>query len=200
MRQHVIVKNGQRVFEDNSADFLTNAYKHLEVAYPKFYKMDNLSKLGFVAAEVLLENKKLGEIADPEAIGVVLANRHSSLDTDARYFETIQSFPSPSLFVYTLANVMVGEMCIRHQIKGENTVFIFDKYEIPFLSGYINSLLETGAAQAVVGGWVDLMGSHYEAFLYLASHLKTDSSIIHDHKNIQIIYGKPDAGSEISDH
>jgi hypothetical protein len=200
LRQHTIIKNGQEVFGGHADDFLLSAYKHLGTAYPKFYKMDHLSKLAFLAAEVLLQGNNLDRMAKPEAIGVVLANRHSSLDTDARYFKTMQAFPSPALFVYTLANVMVGELCIRHQIKGENTVFIFGKYEIQFLSAYINALMETGAAKAVIGGWVDVMDGHYEAFLYLASHLKTDSSIIHNHKNIQTLYGKPNPGSEIPDH
>ncbi|MCB0519808.1 MAG: hypothetical protein KDD27_12750 [Saprospiraceae bacterium] len=203
IRHQKITKNGQTIFEDEQADtgtFLLNAYKQLAIDYPKFYKMDNLCKLAFLAAESLLDGTSLPALAPAEDLGIVLANHYSSLDTDIHYLETAQSFPSPSLFVYTLANVMVGEVCIRHKLKGENTVFIFDNYEIPFLCGYIDDLLAINAASAVIGGWVDVMENHYEAFLYLASHLNTENSLFHDHKIIETLYGKPDTGFENPDH
>ena len=50
-----------------------NVYSFCRSEYPKFYKMDNLSKLGFLAAEILLKGtdheKKYGGIE----IGMVLS-------------------------------------------------------------------------------------------------------------------------------
>ena len=46
----VVRKNDKVLFkgEDHSVhDFLLSVYKHFNIDYPKFYKMDNLSKLGF---------------------------------------------------------------------------------------------------------------------------------------------------------
>ncbi len=83
----VIYKNGLPVFANNNADFtsfLISAYQHFECKYPKFYKMDNLSKLGMLASEVLLKPEFIASGYNPEEIGVVLANASASLDTDIR--------------------------------------------------------------------------------------------------------------------
>jgi hypothetical protein len=37
------------------AEFSKKAYHHLGLSYPKFFKMDNLSKLAFLGAELLLK-------------------------------------------------------------------------------------------------------------------------------------------------
>ena len=68
--------------------FLLSVYQHLQLNYPKFYKMDNLSKLGWLASEVLLKDSFKKENYQPEEIGLVLANRNSSLDNDIKYFES----------------------------------------------------------------------------------------------------------------
>jgi hypothetical protein len=40
----------------NFATFIKALYKKETISYPKFYKMDNLSKLGFLGAEMLLRD------------------------------------------------------------------------------------------------------------------------------------------------
>ncbi|HEY9194837.1 MAG TPA: hypothetical protein VIM77_01185, partial [Mucilaginibacter sp.] len=56
---NVVYSNGNPVYEHKGADigaFLLAVYQQFEVKYPKFYKMDNLSKLGLLATEVLLRD------------------------------------------------------------------------------------------------------------------------------------------------
>ena len=198
IRRNIIVANGQTVWEDPGADvstFLTNAYRRLDIGYPKFYKMDRLSQLGFLAAEILLHDRFDKNEYPAEAVAVVLANAHSSLDTDVRYQQSMSVIPSPALFVYTLPNIVIGEICIRHQLKGENTFFVFEQYDIPFLNDYINQLLEQNNAQAVIGGWVDIFQDQYEAFLYLVEKKQIPGSIIHNQQTISDLYGIVDAGS-----
>lgn len=198
IRQNAVTANGQTVFEDRASglpDFLTNTYRYLQIDYPKFYKMDRLCQLGFLAAEVMLRGRALKEEYPPESVAVVLANRHSSLDTDVRYQESMSGIPSPALFVYTLPNIVIGEICIRHQIKGENTFFVQEQFDIPFLNDYTGQLLEQGAALAVIGGWVDVFQDQYEAFLYLAGQKQTPGSVIHNRQNVSALYGIVDAGS-----
>src|ERR1700722_15801267 len=111
-------KNGDKIFaaEDAgsagtpaAAHFLPALYAHFNWQYPKFFKMDNLSKLGWAAPELLLEG--WGAAAFPsEAVAVVLSNANSSLDTDYKYTETTRDIPSPSVFVYTLPNIVIGEI------------------------------------------------------------------------------------------
>ncbi len=118
---HSVYRNGQRLLENKKGDlpgFLLSLYQHLNSNYPKFYKMDNLSKLGWLAAEILLKQENLLGSYQSEEIGISLANANASLDTDLKYYDSMKDIPSPSLFVYTLPNIVAGEICIRHKFKG----------------------------------------------------------------------------------
>jgi hypothetical protein len=151
-------------------DFIKSVYNHYLLDYPKFFKMDNLSKLGFITGELLLKGKNLSRYKN-EDIGVVMANSSSSLDTDEKYYATIKNsadyFPSPSLFVYTLPNIMIGELSIKYKFQGENSFFVFEDFDIDFICNYINNLMDTNKIQCCVAGWVDLYNDHYEAMLCL---------------------------------
>lgn len=198
IRNGAVWANGQPVLEEIAPDitaFLTGVYRKLDMGYPKFYKMDRLSQLGILAAEVLLKERRDANEYPTGEIGVVLANAHSSLDTDIRYQETMSAIPSPAVFVYTLPNIAIGEICIRHQFRGENTFFIFEQYDIPFLNDYINQLLDQGAVRAVIGGWLDVWQEHYDAFLYLVEEKQKPGSLIHNQQTIRELYGSVDAGS-----
>ena len=165
-----ISRNGDTVFENKGADlsdFLLSVYRHFELNYPKFYKMDNLSKLGWLAAEVLLKGSLSAGDYQAEEIGITLANANSSLDTDLKYYETVKEIPSPALFVYTLPNIMIGEICIRNNFKGESAFFVSPEFDADFLERYVNDLMDNNVLQACICGWVDLLGEAYKAVLYL---------------------------------
>ena len=127
--------------------FIKAAYGNYNVNYPKFFKMDDLCKLALITSEVLLKGEDLSNRYKGEDIGIVIANSNSSLDTDIKHYDTIKDrsdyFPSPSVFVYTLPNIMIGEISIKNNIKGENAFFIFENFEPEFISSYVNNLLDT---------------------------------------------------------
>jgi hypothetical protein len=148
-------------------DFLLAAYNHFNIKYPKFYKMDQLSKLGWLAAELLLKDSFDTAAYEPETVGVVLSNANSSLDTDIRYFETTQDIASPALFVYTLPNIVTGEICIRHRFKGENAFFITEEFDAGFTVQYVNNLFNNNILQCCICGWVELLGNQYKTALFL---------------------------------
>ena len=126
---------------------LTEIYKHVVApligetasakgAYPKFYKMDKLSQLGFIASELLLkqESPRKEQCTDR---AVVLFNHSSSIWVDREYAKSIavgdDYFPSPSLFVYTLPNIVCGEIAVRNGYHAETAFYILpnkdeDKY------------------------------------------------------------------------
>jgi hypothetical protein len=169
IRNNTIVLNGRIIFRDEQNDlatFLSNAYASLGVTYPKFYKMDHLSQLGFLATEMVLKNRKLTEEYKPEEIALVLSNRNSSLDTDLRYWQSVKTAASPSLFVYTLPNIVAGELCIRHGIKGESAFFISGEFDASLMTSYVNMVL-TESPCACLAGWVDVLGGQHDVFLYL---------------------------------
>jgi hypothetical protein len=144
-------------------EFLRAAYDRFSGAYPKFHKMDNLAKLGWLAAEVLLQEPLTGA---PERKGLVLANRSASLDTDLRYFDTVKDIASPALFVYTLPNIVMGEISIRHGFKGENAFFTTDTFDTAMMAGYVHQLFAEQCLDACLCGWVEVMGPVYEVILH----------------------------------
>ena len=62
---------------------------------------------------------------------------------------------------------MIGEICIRHQFKGENAFFVFESFNAAFLAQYVHGLMENGSARACICGWVDVLGEEYKAALFL---------------------------------
>ncbi|MBA3707080.1 MAG: 3-oxoacyl-ACP synthase [Bacteroidetes bacterium] len=191
-----IVVNDAVSFKDTgysqTPDFLRLVYKHYQLAYPKFYKMDDLCKLAFVASELLLKQNKVVEKYKPVDIAIVIANSASSLDSDAEYHNSIADknnyFPSPAVFVYTLPNILVGEIAIKNSIKGENTFFIFDKFAPDFMSSYINSLLDSNKAKCCITGWVDLYENKYEAFLYTVEKQSGPLNMAHTIEQLNKLY------------
>jgi hypothetical protein len=147
--------------------FVKQAYKHYLIDYSKFFKMSQMCKLGFLASELLLKGINLSEV-ESEMVSIILANSSSSLHSDKVYQGTIESLPSPSSFVYTLPNILIGEICIRHGIKGEGTFFIQDHFEKDFIFDYVLSLFKARKSTISIAGWVDIdMDGSYIADLYL---------------------------------
>jgi len=186
-----IYKDKQVVFEAAAAhltDFLLATYQHFEIKYSKFYKMDNLGKLGWLAAEIMLKDSGITERYDPYDVGVVFSNANSSLDTDIKYYDSTKEIASPALFVYTLPNIVIGEICIRHHIKGENSFFIFDKFDAAFIEHNVNGLLNNDTLQACICGWVEVIGEQYKAALYLVEKPGNRNLVPFDVENINKIY------------
>ena len=165
IRDSAVYKNKELIFkaEENLelSKFLKAFYKHQDLKYPKFFKMDNLSKLGYLGVEALTN----GKIEDKNT-ALVFANSASSLETDEAYAETMQEFPSPSLFVYTLPNILLGEISIRHQLRSENVFFVSEKFEAGLFVDYVRVLFQQQKAENVLCGWVDLHNNDYDVFLW----------------------------------
>lgn len=151
-----VIVNGTEIFRGETtaaALFFKALYKHLALNYAKFYKMDLLCKLGFLASELLLAGQKA---AQDENLAMVFANASSSINTDTKYHGTIKSIPSPALFVYTLPNIVMGEISIRHKFYGEQMFFIQPLYDPVFLKRYIAGLFEEGLARNAIFGWLEV--------------------------------------------
>jgi len=176
IRNNSIYVDGELLYSDKEAEglrsFEKSVYRHLKPSYNKFFKMDEISKLGFLAAEVLLSDIDTSSYNE-EDISIILSNSHSTLVTDQNHQLTVDDydnfFPSPSVFVYTLPNIMIGEISIRHKFRGENTFFIVENFNAELITNHINSLFLTRKSKAFLGGWVNQSEDDYEAFLYWVS-------------------------------
>ena len=152
-------------------EFFSAVYGRLGVDYRKFYKMDALSKLGFLASELLLAGTD--REARKEEMGIALFNRGSSLETDNRYQKTIRDkdnfFPSPAEFVYTLPNIVTGEIAIRNKIYGETAFYVMSDFQADILRDTIENMINFAGMKQVLAGWteVDAFTGEYNGFMVL---------------------------------
>lgn len=177
---HIVYKNGALLFvnkEADTVDFLLSVYKRFAINYSRVYKMDNLSKLGWLASEIVLKDSFKKENYRPEEIGVILSNANSSLDTDRKYMASVSDIPRSSLFVYTLPNIVTGEICIRNNFKGENAFFLFDSFNADFIETYVSNLLDNTILQACICGWIELLGDEYKAVLFLVEKVRGSEAV-----------------------
>lgn len=159
-----------------SYEFLTALYRNSPIQYPKFFKMDTLSKLGFLAAELVLQDTKIYGQEPNYSTVQIFANSTSSLETDCEYEQTIgaEYFPSPSVFVYTLPNIVMGEIAIKHKLFGENTFFVLQSFDNPAFFKYIYQVFAQATVSNAIVGWVNYYKHTYEAFVMLIE--KTDNA------------------------
>ncbi len=186
IRSGQILLSGKSIYSDSKEGFpvfIKSAYTHFKIGYSKFFKMDNLSKLAFMAAEILLKDEPEKDIA------LVLSNRASSLDTDRRHQTSISDsgsgYASPAIFVYTLPNICLGEISIRHKLYSENSFFVFDQFTPEILFDYSENLILAKKAKKVLCGWVDYDGEKYDAFLYVVAE---NGTFVHSISEINRIY------------
>lgn len=146
-------------------------YRDLGCSYPKFFKMDLLCKWAWVAAEALLQSAQTScyEGLDKTKIAVVLSTSHGCLDVDRRYRQSMQGIPSPALFVYTLSNIMLGEICIRHGFQGEQACLVNDTLDADELCFWVNDLLQHRDMDACLCGWVDVSDKRQQVTLFWLS-------------------------------
>lgn len=137
-----------------AAGFLQALYQQVHPAYPKWYKMDKLSQLGLLAAELLLQSVDLAATG-PFGRAIVLQSAHGCLDTDLRFVAQLDDIPSPATFVYTLPNIVIGEISIKFDCKGEQAMLLCEKPDAAMLEAYVHSLFAEGHTGLCLCGWLD---------------------------------------------
>ena len=155
---------------------LTALYKQIIGNYPKYYKMDGLCRLGFVASELLLKAERdEGSFTEDtnKTRAIVFFNRSSSIASDKKYLASIVEkdnyFPSPSVFVYTLPNIVIGEIAIRNGYHGETSFYILPHKNEFLMQDIIETTFMDEQTTSILTGWLDYEDSeHFEADLYIA--------------------------------
>ena len=157
---------------ENGGAMLTELYRAFVGDYPKFFKMDTLSKLGFVASELLLQAEGASRFEPREDRAVVFFNRSASLQADTAYQETIQDpnnfYPSPAAFVYTLPNIVTGEIAIRNKYYGETSFIVMEHCDENILARELQTAFLDPMTKSILGGWLDCTDeNHFEAHIFL---------------------------------
>lgn len=189
------ILNGKKISDAS----ISGLYREFAGDYPKFFKMDSMCKLGFIGAEILLKDVPAEQREDA---AVILFNRNSSLITDRNYQKTIREdnyFPSPALFVYTLANIVTGEIAIRHKINGETSFHITDENNAGLQDKIAARAYLTSSPSSILTGWVDYNNeSDYLADLRLITR-NSDSESIRDKVSASTLKSDPESNVECKD-
>lgn len=164
-------------YTPTSDDWKKELYVKLESEYPKFYKMDALAKMAYLAFKLIEKEVDFSTFKDDE-IALLFANNSSSQTTDNKYKETYleKGSPSPSLFVYTLPNILTGELAILNKWYGENIFFIQENFDPEFYMEQINIYFRKGA-KACLAGWIESGINGEECILFFVENDGSDLSI-----------------------
>ena len=161
---------------------LTALYRATVGDYPKFFKMDTACKLGFLLAEQLAEQPRFEPREDR---AVLMMSTCGCLCNDRHYEETVREFPSPSLFVYTLPNIITGEIAIRNKFEGETSAYVLERFDPAVVAALVEQAFQDAVTESAVCGWVDVRADDdFTAFAFLVERNGPGKAF-----NVQNLYG-----------
>lgn len=154
---HGATLDGQDIAVTESGKaLLGEIYKEQIGSYPKFHKMDMLTKLAFASAQIMLQKE---DDAQAAATAVILFNSNSSIVADRQHAASIADrdnfFPSPSVFVYTLPNITAGEIAIKNSLKAETSLYIIPSRDERLMDSIVEASIRDSKFKRVIYGWVD---------------------------------------------
>ena len=181
----VVELNGTRVeyTSHSGVNWKKNIYKHLRFDYPKFFKMDDLSKVSLLCMELLKTSSSLKGYDESE-LSMIFANKTASTFTDNKFVSSLENrVPSPSLFVYTLPNVCVGELTIKNAFHGSSSFYISNALSDLPLQELIQIEFNKGS-KLVLTGWVEKSEDEDSGlfFLFDSPFTKEDLALINSFK------------------
>lgn len=172
--------------DNDSSPWMLQAYRQLDIQYSKFHKMDTMCKAGFIATELLVTN----DDEKKDDWGIQIYSNSSSMETDVAFQKTIGEdnyYPAPSLFVYTLPNIVTGEIAIRYKIYGETSCHILECFSSDILINEVQNIMNEGRVSTMLCGWVNQDEDHTDV-LMLRIEKNSDSGIQLTNDNILKIW------------
>ena len=180
------IKRCVRLSFKSSAE-ITELYRSLQLDYPKFFKMDGLSKLGFLASEIIFKDEK-NRFEPSENTAILCFNRSSSLDIDTQYQATIRDndnyFPSPSLFVYTLPNIVTGEIAIRNKFLGETFCYLCKDFDAKQIVGMTKNAFCNKTTTDALVAWIEHFEERREVLMFWVEKEEGDTEFAEDQLNV----------------
>ena len=138
---------------------LTELYRKWVGDYPKFFKMDTLSKLGFLLTEMLVHDEP-DRFTFREDRAVLVFSREGCVANDRHYAESMKDFPSPALFVYTLPNIVSGEIAIRNKWGGESSAYVLESYDEDRIWELVRQAFQDKCTKSVLVAWIDCISDN----------------------------------------
>ena len=178
--------NGQLLFQfvgETSLDTCVEFYKNAAFNYLKFFKMDLLSKAAFLSAQMVIP-KEIEE--NKSKIATFLSSKSGCIDVDKKFEDSINDIASPALFVYTLPNIMLGEICIVNGFKGEQMCTLSEDADSDWFEFYIGDLIRRRDTEAALCGHIEATEAGINSTMIWVS--KQWSSIPFNMQNLQTIF------------
>ena len=106
----------------------------------------------------------------------MLFNYSSSISSDKDFYASICNrndfFSSPSVFVYTLPNIVTGEIAIRNGYHGETSFIILSKKKPDVMKQIVSSIFMDRQTSSLIAGWINANNEDdFEAELYIAKRI-----------------------------
>ena len=172
IRKGAVFLNGtkQSLGQSDTENWTKELYLELGLNYPKFYKMDDMSKMAMLAFTMLKDTVDFDQYGEND-LSLIFANSGSSIETDKKFISSYseKGSPSPSLFVYTLPNILTGELAILNKWFGENIFLINEKYSPELYLEQINFYFSKGA-KACLCGWVENKNKEQDCTMFLVTN------------------------------
>ena len=142
-------------------------YRELGIQYPKFFKMDLLSRLGFLLGE-LVAGEDTDRFTPREDRAVLIFSRNGCYCNDTDYAASMEEYPSPALFVYTLPNIVTGELAIRNKYAGETGAYVLEAFDPQMIVSCVEQAFHDRVTSSALCGWVDCRSENdYDAVAFL---------------------------------
>ena len=158
MTSDVVILDSKPIeVEGSGKSMITTLYKKFVNDYPKFYKMDMLSRVAFVASELLVQAES-PQVCDTEDRAIIFFNHSSSIVADRAFLATLTEdsyYPSPSVFIYTLPNIAAGEIAIRNNYHGETSLYILKEKSERLINDILSSTFMDKGIRSAICGWID---------------------------------------------
>ncbi|MCB0792692.1 MAG: hypothetical protein H6595_09010 [Flavobacteriales bacterium] len=146
-------------------EMLRGLYQTLTLDYPKFHKMDAVSKLGLLLTEPLVRMAREhgADITNDMAIAGMGRSGCSTTDQEHWRVRTATGLASPAVFVYTLPNIGLGEITIRHKVFGPSVCLLADRPDAELFWNTMRCFHERDGTAWAICYWSDIFADRYEA-------------------------------------
>lgn len=143
--------------ESRGAALVSEIFKKTLADGSRFFKMDLYSRLAYVATSLLAKDSLEG--CAPEDVALVIFTQNGSVLADRKHLSTFANpdefFPSPAVFINTLPNVVLGEIAVKNNIKGETTLVLLPARDEAAMNRILDATLAATRPAAMICGWVD---------------------------------------------
>ena len=126
----------------------------------RYGRFDHYTKLGCAAIALALKDAAVDQTEEKRPFGVIVSTGYECFESDLAFYETSLDddgfFSSPNLFSYTLPGIVIGESAIHFKLTGP-TFTVGDSLKQKGFNALVTGLdlLNSGACDTVVAGWLD---------------------------------------------